>query len=63
MRTWRRLKETLGVFPQYAKRHKSVYISVNNNMNYKKILGSFYLHKMGWIKAKKTSQATVPLME
>ncbi len=36
MRTWRRLKENLGVFSYYAKRHKSVYISVNNNANFKK---------------------------
>jgi hypothetical protein len=33
MRTWRRRKETLGVFSLYAKRHKIVYISVNNNTN------------------------------
>jgi len=33
MRTWRRRKETLGVFSLYAKRYKSVYISVNNNTN------------------------------
>jgi hypothetical protein len=33
MRTWRRRKETLGVFSLYAKRYKSVYISVNNNNN------------------------------
>ncbi len=35
MRTWRRRKETLGVFSSYAKRYKSVYeyISVNNNTN------------------------------
>jgi hypothetical protein len=30
-------KETLGVFSLYAKRHKSAYISVNNNTNFKKI--------------------------
>ena len=36
MRTWRRRKETLGVLGEYAKRHKSVYISVNNNTNLKK---------------------------
>ena len=36
MRTWRRRKETLGVLGKYAKRHKSVYISVNNNTNLKK---------------------------
>jgi hypothetical protein len=35
MRTWRRRKENLGVFSLYAKRHKSVYISVNNNTNFK----------------------------
>ncbi len=34
MRTWRRRKETLGVFEEYAKRHKIVYISVNNNMKF-----------------------------
>ena len=37
MRTWRRHKETLGVFSYYANRHKSAYISVNNNTNLKKI--------------------------
>jgi hypothetical protein len=26
-------KETLGVLREYAKRHKSVYVSVNNNTN------------------------------
>ncbi len=36
MRTWRKRKETLGVFSYYAKRHKSAYISVNNNTNWKK---------------------------
>ena len=36
MRTWRRRKETLGVFSYSAKRHKSAYISVNNNTNLKK---------------------------
>jgi hypothetical protein len=41
MRTWRRRKETIGVLGEYAKkRHKSVYISVNNdkNLNFLKIL-------------------------
>ncbi len=33
MRTWRRRKETLGVFSLYAERYKSVYISVINNTN------------------------------
>jgi hypothetical protein len=33
MRTWRRRKETLGVLGEYAERHKSVYISGNNNTN------------------------------
>jgi hypothetical protein len=37
LRTWRRRKETLGIFSYYAKRHKSAYISVNNNTNLKKI--------------------------
>ena len=32
--TWRRRKETLGVFGEYTKRHKSVYISVNNHTNF-----------------------------
>ncbi len=35
MRTWRRRKETLDVFSYYAKRHKSAYISDNNNTNLK----------------------------
>jgi hypothetical protein len=34
MRTWRRRKETLGLLGEYAKRHKSVYISVNNITNF-----------------------------
>ncbi len=33
MRPWRRRKETLGAFSLYAKRYKSVYISVNKNTN------------------------------
>ncbi len=37
MRTWRRRRETLGVLGEHAKRHKSVYISVNNNTSLKKI--------------------------
>jgi hypothetical protein len=37
MRTWRIRKEILGVLGEYAKRHKNVYISVNNNTNLKKI--------------------------
>ncbi len=43
MRTWRRRKETLGGLGEYAKRHKSVYISVNNNtkFNFLKILFIF----------------------
>jgi hypothetical protein len=32
--TSRRRKETLGVLGEYAKRHKSVYISVSNNTNF-----------------------------
>ena len=45
MRTWRRLKETLGVFYLYAKRYKSVYISVNNNTNLNlfKILSNYII--------------------
>ena len=35
LRTWRRRKDTLGVFSLYAKRHKSVNIFVNNNTNVK----------------------------
>jgi hypothetical protein len=34
MRTWRRRKETFGVFWEYAKIHKRVYIIVNNNTNF-----------------------------
>jgi hypothetical protein len=34
MHTWRRRKETLGVFGEFAKRQKSVYISFNNNTNF-----------------------------
>jgi hypothetical protein len=56
MRTWRRRKETLGVLGEHAKRHKSVYISVNNNMNlnFLKILSNYTI----W--DKKPSHATVP---
>jgi hypothetical protein len=36
MHTWRRRKDSLGVFGEYAKRHKNMYISVNNNTNFKK---------------------------
>ena len=45
MHTWRRLKETLGVFYLYAKRYKSVYISVNNNTNLNlfKILSNYII--------------------
>ncbi len=55
----RRCKETLGVLGEYAKRHKSVYISVNNNIKFEQNLYSFHLHYMGWIKPK--NYATVPL--
>ncbi len=43
MRTWRWRKEGLGVFSYYAKRHKSVYIFVNNNtnLNFFKILSNY----------------------
>jgi hypothetical protein len=53
MHPWRRRKETLGVFSLYAKRYKSVYISVNNttNFNFFKILSNYVLH-MGLIKPK-----------
>jgi hypothetical protein len=60
MHTWRRRKETLGVLGDYAKRHKNVYTSVNNNTNFKKIV--FFLstlYGMDW--AEKSSHATVPL--
>ncbi len=45
MRPWRRRKETLGVFSLYAKRYKSVYISVNNNTNLNlfKILSNYII--------------------
>ncbi len=45
MRTWRRRKETLGVFSLYAKRYKSLYISVNNNTNLNlfKILSNYII--------------------
>jgi hypothetical protein len=35
MHTYRRRKETLGVLGEHALRHKSVYISVNYNTNFK----------------------------
>ncbi len=43
MRTWRWRKDALGVFSQYVKRHKSVYIFVNNNtnVNFLKILSNY----------------------
>jgi hypothetical protein len=45
MRTWRRRKENLSVFSLYAKRYKSVYISVNNNTNLNlfKILSNYII--------------------
>ena len=45
VRTLRRRKETLGVFSLYAKRYKSVYISVNNNTNLNlfKILSNYII--------------------
>jgi hypothetical protein len=45
MRPWRRRKETLGIFSFYAKRYKSVYISVNNNTNLNlfKILSNYII--------------------
>ena len=45
VRPWRRRKETLGVFSLYAKRYKSVYISVNNNTNLNlfKILSNYII--------------------
>jgi hypothetical protein len=45
MHPWRRRKETLGVFSLYAKRYKSVYISVNNNTNLNlfKILSNYII--------------------
>ncbi len=45
MRTWRRRKQNLGVFSTYAKRYKSVYISVNNNTNLNlfKILSNYII--------------------
>jgi hypothetical protein len=59
MCTWRGRKETLGVIREYAKRHKSVYISVNNNkiLNFLKILFIYTI----WNGAKKPSHATVLL--
>jgi hypothetical protein len=49
MRTWRRRKEALPVFSLYAKRHKSVYICVNNNTNFifLKVVGN---EKLGGLK-------------
>jgi hypothetical protein len=38
MRTWRKRKKALGVLGEYAKRYKSVNISVNNNTNLKNFL-------------------------
>jgi hypothetical protein len=45
MHTWRRRKENLGIFYLYAKRYKSVYISVNNNTNLNlfKILSNYII--------------------
>ncbi len=34
MRTWKGRKETLDVLGEYAKRHKIVDISFNNNTNF-----------------------------
>jgi hypothetical protein len=45
MHTWKGRKENLGVFSLYAKRYKSVYISVNNNTNLNlfKILSNYII--------------------
>ncbi len=45
MPLWRRRKENLGVFSLYAKRYKSMYISVNNNTNLNlfKILSNYIM--------------------
>ncbi len=50
----------LAYSPNTPKRHKSVYISVNNNTNF----FWFFLSTLcGMDQAKKTSHATVPLIE
>ncbi len=60
MRTWRRRKETLGVLGEYVKRHKSVYISVNNNMNFN-FLKILFIYTIWNGLSQKPSHATVPL--
>jgi hypothetical protein len=59
MRTWRRRKETLGIFSLYAKRYKSVYISVNNNTNLNliKILSNYIIWDR--LSQKTISQGTI----
>ncbi len=46
-----------GVFSKHVKRLKTKHSSAVNNENF---LYPFFLYKMGWIKPKKPSQATVP---
>jgi hypothetical protein len=60
IQTWRRCKETLGILSLYAKRHKSVYISVKNIQIltfFRFFLSTLY----GKNLAKKHSHATFPL--
>jgi hypothetical protein len=61
MRPWRRRKETLGVFSLYAKRYKSVYISVNNNtnLNFFEILSNYIIWDR--LSQKPISRYTVSL--
>jgi hypothetical protein len=57
LHTWRRRKETLGVFSYYAKRHKTEYILVNNGLT-----GNFLNPYFRWVGlSKKTLHATFPL--
>ncbi len=56
MRTWRWRTEALGVFSKYAKRHKSLYIFVNNNTNFNflKILSNYTI--WDWLSQKTISR-------
>ncbi len=54
---WRKRKEPFRLISYYAKRHKSANISVIIIQ-----IKKFKLYHMGWIKPKKSSRATVPLI-
>jgi hypothetical protein len=60
MYTCRKRKETLGVLGEHAMRHKSVYISVTYNTNFK-FLKILFIFTIWNGLSQKPSHATVPL--